>query len=570
MRKRRIAASLLAAAMVIGSSAGCSGGGSGNNGGSSTATAAAAGTTATEETTTMMETGAADSNSAAEDWSEFMKDGKTVIRVGIEADPGTMDPYTTGSSNGKNATIKSAVYQTLAMIQGVGGELAPEIAKSWEQVDPVTYDIEIFDYVYDSAGNHLTADDIVFSYMTCKESGSFNNSQYIANMEKTGDYTVRLTLTKAAVTLFERIMQGVYIVSQAAYEASPDHMATDPVCTGPYIVTDWISGSSLVLEKNENYWQTPELAAKDINQIANVDRIEFSVIKEASQMAIALETGTIDMVYNLDATEAQRFMEGGESSEGFNVFTSVNNLTQTMFLNVNENSILHGNLPLRQAILYAFDSQGIVDGASNGYGVVCKTFGSDLLSDFQEQWYNEEYYEYDLEKVKALFAESGYKEGEVTLRIVTNNSSMRNMIAQILQAYLLQIGISSEILPYEDTLFNTYKNDATQWDILLDNCGTSDALMGMWRGKMANDCCVYGTANMAMDDELQALLVAAEHPDTNSPETVNALHQYMKDNAYVYGIYNNLSFTICRDVATDVAMNSTPWLMPAGCTYVWN
>ena len=81
---------------------------------------------------------------------------------------------------------------------------------------------------------------------------------------------------------------------------------------------------------------------------------------------------------------------------------------------------------------------------------------------------------------------------------------------------------------------------------------------------------VNGTANFAHDDELQRLVLLAINTDTNSPETVNDLHQYMKDQAYVYGIYNNLAFTICRDVVTDVSMNSTPWLVPAGCTYVWN
>lgn len=132
--------------------------GCGGQGGSAQTTAEPA------KETVELTTGAAAENKKADDWSEFVKDGKTVIRVGIEADPGTMDPYTTGSSNGKNATIKTTVYQTLGMIQGVGGELAPEIAKSWEMVDPVTYDIEIFDYVYDTDGNHITADDVVFRF----------------------------------------------------------------------------------------------------------------------------------------------------------------------------------------------------------------------------------------------------------------------------------------------------------------------------------------------------------------------------------------------------------------------
>ena len=560
MRKNRGLAMVLMLAVISSTVMGC-----GKKAGTDMS---ASGTTT--ESTVAMSTGSADSNSAAEDWSEFKTaDGKTVIRVGIEADPGTMDPYTTGSSNGKNATIKSTLYQALGMIQGVGGELAPEIAKSWQKVGDATWNIELFDYVRDWNGNNITANDVVFSYEKAIANNN-NNTKYIESIKATGDYSVELTLNSTAKTLFERIMQSVYIVSQKEYEASPDNMATNPVLTGPYKLVDWVSGSSMVIEKNEDYWQTPEEAAKDINQRANVDRIEFSVIKEASQMAIALETGIIDMVYNLDATEAARFMEGGESAEGFNVFTTVNNLTQTMFLNVDTNSPFHDNLALRQAVLYAFDSQGMVDGASNGYGVLCKTFGSNELPDFQEEWNNEDYYEYNPEKAKELLKEAGYADGELSLRIVTNNSPMRNKIAQILQAYLLQVGINSEILPYEDTLFNTYKNDSTQWDILLDNCGTSDELIGMWRGKMDATNFTNGTANFAHDDELQRLVVLAVDTSTNSPETINDLHQYMKDNAYVYGIYNNLAFTVCRNVVTDIGMNSTPWLLPSASSYVWN
>ncbi|PNV63692.1 hypothetical protein C0033_03325 [Clostridium sp. chh4-2] len=561
MKKGRIAALCLALSMVTGMTSGCA---------KTTVSGTAAQESGAAETTIAMTTGAAVNNTAAEDWSSYKTaDGKTFIRVGIDADPGTMDPFVSGSQNGKNATIKSSLYQYLGMIQGVGGELAPELAKSWEKTGDTVWDIELFDYIHDWNGNNITAEDVVFSYEQAK-ANNYSNMKYVESIEATGDYTVKLTLNSSAKTLFERIMQGTVVVSKKAYEESSDNMSTDACFTGPYKLVEWVSGSSLVIEKWDDYWQNEEEAKKDINQTANVDRIEFYVIKEASQMAIALETGKIDMVYNLDATEAERFMDGGGSSDGFNVFTTVNNLTQTMFLNVDNNSPFYENLPLRQAVLYSFDSQGMVDGASGGYGVVCKTFGGDELPDFQEAWREEDYYEYNPEKAKELLKEAGYGEGELSLRIVTNNSSMRNKIAQILQAYLLQVGIKSEILPYDDTLFNTYKNDSTQWDILLDNCGTSDELIGMWRGKMDSTNFVNGTANFAHDDELQRLVLLAINTDTNSPETVNDLHQYMKDQAYVYGMYNNLAFTICRDVVTDVSMNSTPWLMPAGCTYVWN
>lgn len=506
----------------------------------------------------------------AADYADHVVDGKTVIRVGIESDPGTMDPFTTGSSNGKNATIKSCVYQYLGMIQGVGGELAPELAKEWKQIEPAVYEITLFDYIKDSNGNPITADDVVFSYKVCKENNAINNVKDVKAMEKVDDYTVRLTLSGNQVTLFERIMQSIPVVSQKSYEESGDNMAANLVTSGPYKVVEWVPGSSMVIEKVEDYWQTPELAAKDINQTANVDRIEFYVIKEASQLSIGLETGTIDMVYNLSSTEAGRYLEGGENYDKFNMFTSLNNLTQTMFLNSSEKSPLGTNQKLRQAVLYAIDTQALVDGASSGYGRTCKTFGSDVLPDFAPAWAEESYYEYDPDMAAKLLKESGVDPSTLSLRIVTNGTSMRNRIAQIVQGYLLAIGVKSEILSYDDTLFNTYKNENDQWDLLLDNCGTSDTLMGMWRTKLSNTCCANGTAFMLQSDELQALVEAAANVDTNSPETVNALHQYVKDGAYVYGLYNNLAFTVTSQICSKVAFNSTPWMLPSASTFVWN
>ncbi len=566
MKKRRVVAALMACAMVVASVAGCSSSSSSSS--SSSTTAAAAEAAEEEEEVVEMETGAAEANTAAEDWSDYIVDGKTVIRVGIDNDPGTLDPYQTGSSNGKNSSTSPTIFQTLAKIQGVGGDLGPEIASSWATDDYLTYDIDIYDNVYDSAGNHITADDVVFSFVTAKESGNVNNMNYVESIEKTGDYSVSLTLTEAAVTLFERIMQGPSIVSEKAYTESEDNFAVDPIATGPYTLVEWTSGSSLVIEKNENFWMTPEQAALDYYATTNVDRIEFSIIKEAAQTSIALETGLIDLVYNLDAIEAQRFMEGGESSEGFNVFTSLNNLTQTLILNCSDESILGDDLALRQAILYAIDVDALIDGASDGYGVACKTWGCDELGDFQEQWKDEEYYEYDPDKAMELIAESNYN-GE-TLRIVGNNSDLRSKIAQIVQAYLLQVGINAEIMTYDDTLFNTYKNDATEWDILLDNKGTSDLLIGMWRNNMNNKVNNYGAANCVNDPVLEEKLQAAANPATNGPDTINDLHQYMKDNAYIYGMYNQLSFSVGTDVVLEAEYTNTPWLMPAACTYVWN
>ena len=104
-------------------------------------------------------------------------DGKSVIRVGIGSDPASFGPFEAGG-NGKNATFRT-IYEPLAEYQGVGGECKAVVAKSWEKVGDMTYHLTIWDNVYDTAGNHFTADDVVFVCNSMKETGNFVDFRYI-------------------------------------------------------------------------------------------------------------------------------------------------------------------------------------------------------------------------------------------------------------------------------------------------------------------------------------------------------------------------------------------------------
>lgn len=264
-------------------------------------------------------------------------------------------------------------------------------------------------------------------------------------------------------------------------------------------------------------------------------------------MAIALETGTIDIGLSMDAMEATRFMEGGSSSAGFTVFQEVTNIGNVMFLSGDENGPFYDNLALRQAVLCAIDKQGLVDGVLQGYGLTQYTFGAESFGDFNEQWKNEDYFNYNPEKVKELLAEAGYSDGGLNLRIMTDNSAQRNKVAQIIQGYLSAAGIQSSILQYDSALFNSYKTDPTQWDICLDNSGASDYVVSLWRSKFDARQFALGSTNGWNDPEMQALLERALAFDGHTQADVDAFHYYFKDQAYAMGLFNHTFFTVAND-----------------------
>ena len=542
-KARRFASLMLAAALTSAFLTGCGGSKDASQG------SAAAGT----------EAAVADEGSSG----NVTADGKTVIRVGMNADPASFGPFESGG-NGKNYVYR-IIYEPLAEYQGVGGEVKGVIAKEWEKIDPVTYQVTIWDNIYDTAGNHMTADDVVFTYTSMKDTGNFTDLRYMDSISKVDDYTVEFKLNQETIGLFEKILQASRCVTQAAYEASSDEMATTPVGTTAYEMVDYVSGSQYTFEKAESYWQSEENFS--MYQPANVDRVEYYYIPENSQLAIALESGTVDMVCGISYTEAQRFMEGGQNAEGFTVFEDLQNLSQVLFFQCSENSPCN-NEKLRQAIMYAIDLQGLIDGAAHGQATACATFGGNMFSDYDPEWETSPKYTYDIEKAKQLLDESGF-DTSTPLRIVLNGDSTRKSIAQIIQGYLAQIGISVEINSYEDSLFNTYKSDETAYDLLLDNCGGSDYLMTIWRGKFDNTAYTTGgTINGIYDDELQSLMEACKLD--NSKENMDAFHNYLYDHAYSAGLFNAQMFTVCIDDVKEISLDSKQFLYAPACVYSWN
>jgi ABC-type transport system substrate-binding protein len=487
-----------------------------------------------------------------------------LLRVGINAEAPNLGPWT-ASSNGRNSMMLT-LYQTLGDLDGVGGPLVNIIMKDYKRVDAMTYDIEIWDTVYDTASNHIDASDVVWSHQQAIKAATNTNTRYIKSIEQTGDYTIRLVLTDDFVGVFENVIKIVYIVHRKAWEASPDEMATTPIGTTQYKLTSFVPGASATFEKTNNYWQKDPagLESQKMYAKANVDKITYTTIREAAQMAIALETGTIDLGLSMDSIDAKRFMPGGNSSTGFTVFEQVTNIGNQLYLSGDSANPFYNNKALRQAVLYAIDKQGLVDAVLEGYGVVEYTFGGDSFSDFNPAWKNADYYNYNPDKAKQLLAQSGYHD---TLRIMTDNTAQRNRVAQIIQGYLLQVGINSTILQYDSALFNSYKTKPSEWELMLDNTGSSDYLVTVWRSKFDARQYTIGTTNGWQDLQLQRLLVTAVSTEGHTQKNMDAFHEYLKEQAYGMGLFNHTFFSVAVNGIKSIMYDAKMFVYAPGTTF---
>lgn len=477
--------------------------------------------------------------------------GAQELVVGCQNDIGSMYPF--GSATSGVKTKRIMVYETLFW-RDYEDELQPILAKSYESLGDGAYSVELFDYIYDSEGNHMTAADIVFTMDRYIADGQ-NLATYatLTDYYATGDYTVEFVFEPETVGQFETLLTNMHCITEAAWEASGDEMSSYPIGTAGYslVADETVIGSRYTFEKRDDYWQTDEQYINDYN-LNTLDKLTVKVITDVSTLAIALETGEIDFTADIAAADRALFTDSvGNAADGYIMIEGTNNAYTHLLFNSGENSPCE-DIYLRQAICYAIDAAACNYSANGIFGEVCFAATNPNLMDAGESMGNGDYFEYDADYAKELLAKSSYN-GE-TLKILVQPITSVSDSAPLIQEYLSAVGIKSELMEYDMALYRTTRKDetGTEYDIeLYGAAGAGDDYV--FRSLMELDANNYGSGVSQIhkeDSTLQELYDAAAGVDTNSPKTVKALLDYVEEECYVYGIYYSSKYLFGKDFIT--------------------
>ena len=442
----------------------------------------------------------------------------------------SLDPYyTTGHTM---VIMGYCLYEYLWTVDEDGNEIG-YLAKDYT-VDGSSIDVEIYDNIYDQAGNHITASDVAFSYNEAFASGKQRNAKYWTSVEATGEYTVHMEMT---IEPYVTLLSGtrVAIVSEAAYTAADADFVNNPIGTGHYTVKEFVSGTKAVFEKADSHWTDDDPSLVPYLFQANPDEVEFDVILESQQIQTALETNTIQCGA-INATIAEAF----EGNADVGVVSVPGNYAHTIMLNCLDGPFAD-NLALRQAVCYAIDTASISQAVTKGTGHPAYTVGMENLKGYNSAWESEDYYDYNVEKAKELMAEAGYPDGGITLRWLGKNEEFVGLTAQIIQANLAELGIELEIQSLDNT---TYMNNRPAGSKTWDLCWGDSVPKGNFVLAYQSYCDItlyeYGNMEGLYDENLQDLLLDALYGQT--AEQIDALHYYVKDLAFIYGSYVDFNF----------------------------
>ncbi|MCD7807243.1 MAG: ABC transporter substrate-binding protein [Lachnospiraceae bacterium] len=545
-RTGRIVSFLLVMAMMLGV-VGC-GSSSSTSSSSESATESSSSSTSSEDSSSSTAT-STDSSSTSKE-----------ITVAVTGDPVSLAPATSANADSR-ATIIVHIYQQLFYMNEPGGEFQPLVGESYENdLENNTTTVKVRTGIYDCDGNKIDAYDVAFSFNHAKE--TLNSVQWnkMLSCEATDETTVIFTWEEGCLEQVGFLMQlfcyGCPIVSEEAFNASEDGMVTTPVGSGPYKVTSYSSGSSIVLEKNENYWMLDSDYEIPSYYQQNADKITIEVITESAQLSIALESGAVDFT-TVSAEDVQIF----EGDDNYNLYEYEDFLGCFMCFNMSSEYCSNENL--RKAIAYAVDSAGALQVAV-GNGVVIHALAGSPAScaDYNVEWDSLDYYNYDLdtamEYLNAYLEETGQSASDITIKMISPNTSPAQDAIEIVQSYILALGIGCEIEVYDNATYTTMVNATDEYfdayDIVLFGSGTNGNV-GTFQLGDDNNALFKFDKTTAEYAELLTYTEPCEALSTYTAEAIDALWEYAYENCFGKGLFKGYSTAVSNTKVTDIQMD---------------
>jgi peptide/nickel transport system substrate-binding protein len=343
------------------------------------------------------------------------------------------------------------------------GQLIPNLAESWEQVDPLTYVYKIRAGVQFHDGSELTADDVAFSLNRHRDAdvGSFLATfhERVADVTVTAPLEVTVTLAEPdAHWQYAAATNAAAITSQAFVEANGTAFGTPEVGTmgtGPMKFVSWTTGQDVVLERNDAYWNTE--AAQKIAQFS------AKIILDEATIVQALGTGEIDGVFG--ASLSGKSVRALEDFPDVAVYRGPSYLIHYMTINTGQPPF--DDKRVRQALSYAIDKAGLLASTWGGEGEAgLRSSAVPAMWTYEEATFQAAYdalpaFDLDLDKAKSLIEEAGATGTEATM-LVSLPFDEEQAVA--IQAAAQQIGLNlrPEKLPYGDKIAREFSGQDTR------------------------------------------------------------------------------------------------------------
>jgi len=362
------------------------------------------------------------------------------VTIAPATGPTTLDPQNHRETT--TATILIHFYDGL-VFRNQQEEIKPQLATSWENVDPTTWTFQLREGVEFSNGEPFDAETVNYNLMRvsgqldgAKQVPVQDNFASIDTVDVKDSHTVQVNLKNPDPLFLEHQAGLRYVPKKFTEDNGFDALNDNPVGTGPYILDEWVRDDHLTQKANPGYW----------GGAPTIGTINWKPMPQPTSRLANLLSGQVDLIRSVNPRSVKRVND----NQGTSVKTVRSARAAALWLNLEQTMVgrdgplFYGKPKLRQAINYAIDVDSILENVLDGYGF--RSHGWAPSEEFVGYNSNITPYPYDPEKAKQLMAEAGYEDGFSAKLLVPNGRYFKGVASSEAIATMLgKVGIDLQL-----------------------------------------------------------------------------------------------------------------------------
>lgn len=366
---------------------------------------------------------------------------KDTVVLAMTLEPPGLDP-TAGAASAIAEITHYNIYETLTKINS-DGTVSPLLAESWEvSPDLRTYTFKLRRGVKFSNGEPFNAQTAKFSFQRAGAEKSTNkDKRTFASMES----VTAVDDSTLVIVNKELDPDFLFLMGQATAAMvepkSADTNATKPVGTGPYVLENWVKGSSVTLAKSNSYRNAGNIKMR---------RVTFRFIADPAAQVAALLAGDVDAFPRVTPRSVPQL----QANPKFQVLVSNSRAKTILALNNKKKPL--DDVRVRRAIAMAIDRKAVIQGAGDGYGApIGSHYTPGAFGYVDTTGVNP----YNPEKAKALLKEAGIT-GPLELTITLPPPPYARQGGEVIASQLAKVGITAKLqnVEWAQWLSNVYGN----------------------------------------------------------------------------------------------------------------
>ena len=446
--------------------------------------------------------------------------------------------------------VTSQIYETLYRIDPETGEYLPLLATDLPEYseDGRTVTIKLREGVTFHDGTPFNSEAVKYTFELIQDPDFGSARASIANsiesMECPDDYTIVFHLLyEDGVFTAKLAHTNSAIVSPTAQQAQD--LMVEPCGTGPYKFVSSVSGSNVVLTRNEDYW----------GELPAIKDVTMTVITDESTAVSRMETGEADFMPNISVEQLSRVENNDSLTFGTSEAAAIYYIGMRAESSVNP---IMQEKDFRIALAKGIDKEGYVEYMMQGYAEVAKSvIGPEIFG--YEPEAEEHDIAYDPEGAKAILdAHPGWADEEILFLVPSTSAYAK--IGEYMQSSLTQAGFNDiKIESIDYSAWTTESKEDGRFDI------TVSAWMNVTRDGTElmepNFDSVEGHGRARLTPEDAALLdsyIEASKTTADTAARTEALlecNAILMDGAYVQPVYNASHLFCYNDTYTGITMD---------------